>query len=120
MKRLFFIVAISLVVFTNWICKSDTEILFHNMSNKKIDSVIIYLNSYKCKFESIAPYEIRSKKIDNDSIDVKHDIAIVPYVFINDTSINGQYFYNDLGGIFKKGKLILNDSLATKWEILKW
>src|SRR4051812_24963896 len=94
-------------------------IYLENKSVVHIDSVILKINDYNLKFIDIPPGKLLKTNVSDNSVHYKHDIIMLPRIYIKDSPIiDGQYFYDDLGSFSDAYKITIDKDLKVKWQIL--
>ncbi len=99
-------------------CSESHSIIVNNNSGKEIDSITVYINSFKLNFTKLNSEKSLELYFPIDSVNVEHSVTLLPYIYINAKTIAGQYYYNDLGGMNKKyDHNIIDSTMKVKWSI---
>lgn len=91
-----------------------TTIDVENQSTRTIDSVVFSIDGHICLMGAVPPNSTSSIKVSRDSIPSnKHDVFIIPAVYLRDTLIKDGGHYDDLSGSFQPSyRFVLNPDLT--------
>lgn len=100
--------------------KPPRKVLISNRSSDHCDSVVLYVNSFKIKIDSLAPGHTAERMINTDSVDTKHDIAYQFNVYRGASLTHKDTkFMTDLGGLPERVQVTITDSSSLLYDI-KW
>jgi len=98
--------------------KPVRRIIISNSSTTYYDSVVLRVNAFKIRIDSLASGKAVERKIDTDTVAAGHNVVYTFKVYRHGIpEFDEGKFMTDLGGLPARVKIIITESPALKYEI---